>query len=103
MFYRFHYLFEMHTMKRFEDPTLIAILRKMRQQGGAKLSEAEWQALVDTELDTEKLEREPKNSPRNHRMVRILLFVVRRVHGMLHARDDLGTATRTNLALLPGG
>ena len=60
MFYRFHYLFEMRTMKRFEDPTLIAILRKMRQQGGAKLSEAEWQALVDTELDTEKLEREPE-------------------------------------------
>ena len=41
----------MHTMKRFEDPTLIVILQKMRQQHGTKLTEAEWQALLDTELD----------------------------------------------------
>ena len=28
MFNRVHYLFEMHTMKRFTDPTLISILQK---------------------------------------------------------------------------
>ena len=48
MFNRVHYLFEMHTMKRFKDPTLIAILKKMRAPGGLKLSESEWQALQDT-------------------------------------------------------
>ena len=47
-------------MKRFEDPTLIASLQKMRAQTGAKLSDAEWRALLDTELDAEQLEREPE-------------------------------------------
>ena len=60
MFHNVHYLFEMHTMKRFNDPTLIAILHKMRQLGGAKLSDAEWQSLLDTELDTAKLEQDPE-------------------------------------------
>jgi hypothetical protein len=54
------YLFEMHTMKRFEDPTLIAILQKMREQMGAKLSDGEWHALLDTELDAAQLERKPE-------------------------------------------
>ena len=49
MFGNIQYLFEMHIMKRFEDPTLIAILQKMRKLHGAKLTEA-------TELDTTKLE-----------------------------------------------
>ena len=34
MFKRVHYLFEMHTMKRFEDATLITILENMRTTGG---------------------------------------------------------------------
>ena len=54
---RVHYLFEMHTMKRFEDATLIAILQKMRTAGGLKLSQSEWQALLNTELDVKQLER----------------------------------------------
>ena len=60
MFNRLHYLFEMHTMKRFKDPTLIAILKKMRAAGGLKLSESEWQALLSTEIDVEQLERDPE-------------------------------------------
>ena len=60
MFKRVHYLFEMHTMKRFEDATLIAILEKMRTTGGRKLSQSEWQALQNTELDVEQLERDPE-------------------------------------------
>jgi hypothetical protein len=58
MFNHIHYLFEMHTMKRFEDPILISILQKMRHLGGQKLLESEWQALLRTELDVEQLERE---------------------------------------------
>ena len=60
MFNRVHYLFEMHTMKRFEDATLIAILKKMRTPGGLKLSQSEWQALQNTEIDVEELERDPE-------------------------------------------
>ena len=51
IFNRVDYLFEMLTMKRFEDPTLLAILGKMRTTGGCQLSRAEWQALLATELD----------------------------------------------------
>jgi len=60
MFYHMDYLFEMHTMKRFEDATLVSILQKMRTQGGKKLSDAEWQALLDTELDGERIARDPE-------------------------------------------
>ena len=60
MFNKVHYLFEMHTMKRFKDPTLIAILKKMRTAGGLKLSQDEWQALLNTELDVEDVERDPE-------------------------------------------
>ena len=35
MFRNLDYLFEMHTMKLFVDPTLIAILQEMRQLHGA--------------------------------------------------------------------
>ena len=59
IFNRVHYLFEMHTMKRFEDATLIAILKKMRKPGGVKLLQTEWQALLNTELNTEQVERDP--------------------------------------------
>jgi hypothetical protein len=47
MFNNMHYLFEMHTMKRFNDTVLVSILSKMRKTGGSKLSELEWQALMD--------------------------------------------------------
>ena len=39
---------------RFQDDTLIAILRKMRTPGGAKLSQKEWQALQATCVDGPK-------------------------------------------------
>ena len=51
MFNRVHYLFEMHTMKRFEDPVLVSILQKMRHPGGKQLLDNEWEALLATELD----------------------------------------------------
>ena len=60
MFNRVHYLFEMHTMKRFKDPTLIAILKKMRTPGGRELTQGEWQALLNTELDVAQLELDPE-------------------------------------------
>ena len=60
MFNNIHYLFEMRTMKRFKDPILVVILEKMRRTGGAKLSEQEWQALLNTELDASEIERDPE-------------------------------------------
>ncbi len=60
IFANFAYHFEMHTMQRFEDPTLVAILQKMRgPKDSAKLSDAEWRGLKDTEVDVERLERDP--------------------------------------------
>ena len=41
MFNNTHYFFGMETMKRFTDPLLIAILQKMRQPKGAKLTKEE--------------------------------------------------------------
>ena len=58
MFNNINYLFEMETMKRFTDPTLISILQKMHTTEGAKLTEQEWQAL--TELDVSQLGRDPE-------------------------------------------
>ena len=60
MFNNIHYLFEMETMKRFTGPVLITILQKMRQPKGAKLTDEEWQALLNTELDAAQLERDPE-------------------------------------------
>ena len=48
IFNNLEYLFEMETMKRFQDPVLVAILQKMRQTNGSKLSDLEWQALSST-------------------------------------------------------
>ena len=56
MFNNVQYLFEMETMKRLNDPTLINILQKMRRQKGAKLSEDEWRALMNTEIDASKVQ-----------------------------------------------
>ena len=60
MFNNIHYLFEMETMKRFQDPILISILRKMRQTKGAKLTNQEWDALLNTEVDVSQLEQNPE-------------------------------------------
>ena len=60
MFNDMHYLFEMETMKRFTDPTLIAILQKMRKRGGAKLTDQQWQELFATDLDASQLEQDPE-------------------------------------------
>ena len=60
MFTRIQYMFEMHTMKRFTDSTLVAILTKMRQPGGVALSQAEWKALEATHLDTDRLQQRPE-------------------------------------------
>ena len=46
------YVFRLSTMKRFTDATQIAILTKMRQSGGCKLTTAEWKALRDTDIST---------------------------------------------------
>ena len=46
------YVYRLSTMKRFTDEQQIAILTKMRQQGGSKLTSPEWKALRDTELTT---------------------------------------------------
>ena len=58
IFNSLHYLFEMETMKRFQDPVLVAILQKLRQTNGSKLLDLEWQALLKTELDVSQLEPE---------------------------------------------
>ena len=48
IFANFASLLGMHAMKRFEGPTLVAILQKMRgPKDSAKLSDAEWRALKD--------------------------------------------------------
>ena len=60
MFNNIHFVFEMETMKRFTEPVLITILHKMRQPKGAKLTDQEWQALQNTELDATQLEHDPK-------------------------------------------
>ena len=59
MFNNVQYLFEMETMKRFKDQTLISILKKMRQRKGAKLSQEEWRAPKDTEVDASKVKADP--------------------------------------------
>jgi hypothetical protein len=50
----------METMKRFQDTVLVAILHKMRCTNGTKLSDQEWQALLETKLDVSQLERAPE-------------------------------------------
>ena len=59
MFNNVHYLFEMHTMKRFTDNVLVSILEKMRTPGGKKLSDSEWEALRKTELDIQDVQDKP--------------------------------------------
>lgn len=61
MFRNLEYLFEMHTMMRFNDPVLVSILLKMRTPGGAALAADEWTKLLDTALDASQLERSPGN------------------------------------------
>ena len=42
IFNNLQYLFEMETMKRLQDPAPVAILQKMRQTNGSKLSDLVW-------------------------------------------------------------
>ena len=44
------YVYRLATMKRFTDPTLIAVLTKMRTPGGCKLTQQEWKALQATDI-----------------------------------------------------
>ena len=60
IFSRMHYVFEMHTMKRFTDPVLVSILEKMRHVGGKKLLESEWRKLVATEIEEDQVRRNPE-------------------------------------------
>ena len=60
MFNNIHYVFDMKTMMRFKDPVLVAILQKMRKPGGDKLTEHEWDALLETEIDVSELEKDPE-------------------------------------------
>ena len=46
------YVYRLSTMKRFTDTTQIAILTKMRQSGGCKLTTQEWKALRGTDIST---------------------------------------------------
>ena len=41
-------VFEFHTAMRFNDTTLVSILQAMRQPGGKKITNVEWQALLKT-------------------------------------------------------
>ena len=49
IFSGFRHVYRLITAMRFDDPTLIAILAKMRTPGGAKLTAAEWANLDATE------------------------------------------------------
>ena len=51
MFANIEYCYEMQTMMRFRDPVLRIILAKMREPHGRKLTNDEWEALRNTELD----------------------------------------------------
>ena len=58
MFRNIDYMYEMETMMRFTDDRLKNILRKMRINGGAKLTPDEKQSLRNTALDASQLKRE---------------------------------------------
>ena len=49
-------VFLMSTMMRFRDECLRRILEKMRTPNGARLSEQEWKALMDTNVDASPLD-----------------------------------------------
>ena len=44
------YVYRLATMKRFTDPTLVAVLTKMRKTGGCKLTKEEWAAMQATDI-----------------------------------------------------
>ena len=52
IFSGFRHVCRLTTAMRFDDPTLIAILGKMRMPGGARLTAAEWASLEATEART---------------------------------------------------
>merc|ERR1712032_660728 len=48
MFGNIEHVYVMEQMLRFKDDVLVKILEKMRQKGGARLTQAEWSALQAT-------------------------------------------------------
>ena len=44
------YVYQLSTMKRFTDATLVDILTKMCRSGGCKLTQQEWKALCNTDI-----------------------------------------------------
>ena len=60
LFAAFEHVYRLRTAMRFQDPVLENILHKMRTPGGARLSAAEWKALLDTNVtgvrDAEQLQ-----------------------------------------------
>jgi hypothetical protein len=54
MFANIEQVFVLETMMRFRDPVLIKILEKMRTLGGTTLSDEEWQALMDTNVNLDR-------------------------------------------------
>ena len=44
------YVYRLATMTRFTDPTLVAVLTKMRKTGGCKLTKEEWAAMQATDI-----------------------------------------------------
>ena len=51
MFASIEQVFELKTMMRFRDPVLRQILEKMRTPGGVRLTDSEWQALKQTNVE----------------------------------------------------
>ena len=51
-------VFVLETMMRFRDPVVKKILEKMRQPGGAALTDSEWTALKATSVDVEPPDEE---------------------------------------------
>ena len=56
MFASIEQVFELETMMRFRDPVLRQILEKMRTTGGVRLTDDEWQALKQTNVEAETMD-----------------------------------------------
>ena len=103
MFNNMHYLFEMETMRRFTDPTLVAILQKMRKPNGAKLSDQQWHALFATEVDVSQIETNPEAFLVDTAdWFESCYLGVSRVYGMLLSCHCFSTAPQTDVVLLSG-
>ena len=50
LFSQFQHVYRLQTAMRFQDPVLECILKKMRTPGGSRLTQAEWKALLATNV-----------------------------------------------------